>query len=658
MKFLCKGMMIVLMFLSANSILAQDWGKVSREILEATTFPEAPEADAVILFDIGELEIRQVENDFEVLFKQHVRIKILTESGKEKYSNISIPFGEYEEFKSLKAQTILPNGKKIKIDKDNIFEQYYGNRSQKVFAMPAVETGSVLEYLYTLHSPNDTYKKYSKSEGYIKIYLGPWYFQNEIFTKRSRFTLIVPQKLNYQAFFKNVRDFDPTPQRKEQLVPGLAREINFEFSWDYENIPPLKAEPYVWNVEDYYTAIYFQYLGIERREYMRRKFAQDWQNASQRYAEVFNDYFEEDNGLKDLAARIAPPAINDQEKAKAIYAYVRDDILTDKNWTGGDAKPSEVVKNGAGSADDKNILLFNLLNHANLNPQAIYISTLPHGHFNEELMDLRQFDHLLVRLSIENRDYYLDTQEKFCPFNILPPALLVEKGLLIDKLNGQIVNFPPSKTISMFRVETELRLDSLGNLAGQSNFRIDGYYAMEERQKIAEKGEDDYIADLLKKHFAETEIDSFRITNFEKLNESLFLKTNYRIPKVVNMGDEVVYLAAPLLNSLRTNPFQNPERMLPVEFPYKHSDQEEIRIILPPGYQVNESPLPAIIRQPKMNFGYSCKSNGDTLQVQYQYICQQMTFQPEEYKTLQTFFDEMIEATQTPVVLKRAEEKL
>jgi hypothetical protein len=616
---------------------AQKWGKVSRDILEATTFSEAPEADAIIVFDVGELEIRQLEYDFEVFFERHVCIKILTESGKEKYSNIFIPFKGDEEIKSIKAQTHLLNGKKIKIDKDNIFEEYDGHYSQKVFAMPAVEVGSVVEYLYTLHSPNKTYKKYSRNQGYIKTYLGPWYFQNEIFTKRSQFTLIVPQRLNYQAFFKNVRDFDPTPQREERLVPGLAREVIFEFSWDYENIPPLKAEPYVWNVKDYYTAIYFQYFGIERREYLLGKFAQDWQSASQRFAERLNEYIEEDKGLRDLAADITSPAANDLERAERIYAYVSDSILTTNNRAGFEDKPSEVNKNRSGSALDKN---------------------LPHGHFNEELVDLTQFDHLLVRLSIENRDYYLDAQEKFCPFNTLPPVSMVEKGLLIDKLNGQIVELPSSKDISMFRVDTEVRLDTLGNLAGQSNFRIDGYYAMEERQKISQKGEDDYIDDLLKKNFAETQIDSFRITNIEKLKESLVIEINYNIPEVVNMGGEIVYVEVPLLNSLESNPFQNPGRILPVEFPYKHSDQEEINLILPPGYQVSESPQPVVVRAPKMHFGYSCKTKGDTLQVQYQYLCRQTTFQPEEYKKLQSFYDEMTKTTQAPAVLKKTGSEL
>jgi hypothetical protein len=431
-----------------------------------------------------------------------------------------------------------------------------------------------------------------------------------------------------------------------------------EFLWQYEDISPLKEEPYVWNIRDYYTALFLQFLEINRRDYLPRKFAQDWQHASQMFAESMDDYFEEDNGLKDLSADITSPAANDLEKAERIYAYLRDSILTTNNRPDFEDKPSEVNKNRSGSAFDKNILLFNLLNHAGLNPRAIYISTLPHGHFNEELVDLTQFDHLLVRLSIENRDYYLDAQEKFCPFNTLPPVSMVEKGLLIDKLNGQIVELPSSKDISMFRVDTEVRLDTLGNLAGQSNFRIDGYYAMEERQKISQKGEDDYIDDLLKKNFAETQIDSFRITNIEKLKESLVIEINYNIPEVVNMGGEIVYVEVPLLNSLESNPFQNPGRILPVEFPYKHSDQEEINLILPPGYQVSESPQPVVVRAPKMHFGYSCKTKGDTLQVQYQYLCRQTTFQPEEYKKLQSFYDEMTKTTQAPAVLKKTGSEL
>ena len=100
-----------------NALLAQEWGKISKDILRATSMPELPNAEAIILFDKGENHITY-EN--KLIFKRHRRIKIFSEAGK-KYANISISYWYKDTLEKIRAQVILPNGKKIKLNKKNIF---------------------------------------------------------------------------------------------------------------------------------------------------------------------------------------------------------------------------------------------------------------------------------------------------------------------------------------------------------------------------------------------------------------------------------------------------------------------------------------------------------------------------------------------------------
>ena len=108
-------------------------------------------------------------------------------------------------------------------------------------------------------------------------------------------------------------------------------------------------------------------------------------------------------------------------------------------------------------------------------------------------------------------------------------------------------------------------------------------------------------------------MDSFKIVNLKDVDKSLNIEVDYHIPEYVDLEGNMVYLNVPLINYMDKNPFESPNRTYPVEFPYKGSDQEEIDLILPRGYQINEFPPPRVLRRQKLNFGYVFKSSESIL---------------------------------------------
>ena len=64
-----------MLFFSLN---AQEWDEITDEELAMSDFPDYHEADAVILFDIGQLEIT---TDFKLEIRRHVRITHLLNPG-------------------------------------------------------------------------------------------------------------------------------------------------------------------------------------------------------------------------------------------------------------------------------------------------------------------------------------------------------------------------------------------------------------------------------------------------------------------------------------------------------------------------------------------------------------------------------------------------
>lgn len=112
---------ILLIFYScAGSSNPYGWGNIPPEYALRKVFPTDTTMSASVVFDIGRMVTYL--NQGQMTLTRHVRIQIYNERGKE-YTNIRIPFWKNDKVSDIKAHTILPNGKKIKLVRKDIFEE-------------------------------------------------------------------------------------------------------------------------------------------------------------------------------------------------------------------------------------------------------------------------------------------------------------------------------------------------------------------------------------------------------------------------------------------------------------------------------------------------------------------------------------------------------
>ena len=157
------------------------------EELQMTKEPQAPGAPAVILF-------RQVDRDDTgqtAHEDDYFRIKILTEEGR-KYADIEIQFfKQSSSIVNLRARTIRPDGSSVNFD-GKVFEKDIVKAKgvkylAKIFTLPEVQVGSIIEYYYTI----------DLTENYV--YDSHWILSNELFTKKAKFSL-----KPYQSEYSNI----------------------------------------------------------------------------------------------------------------------------------------------------------------------------------------------------------------------------------------------------------------------------------------------------------------------------------------------------------------------------------------------------------------------------------------------------------------------
>jgi len=166
----------------APSLRADTFMKPTREELEMTSLPGYPGVSAVVLFR------EQITKDDLHTQQFYDRIKILTEDGK-KYANVKLPFfsssangdyaGDDKSLGDIVGRTIHPDGTIIPFTGKpylKIIEKEKDYKVQeRVFTLPDVEVGSIIEYRYATRY-ND------------QVYEAPdWYIQGELYLKAAHY---------------------------------------------------------------------------------------------------------------------------------------------------------------------------------------------------------------------------------------------------------------------------------------------------------------------------------------------------------------------------------------------------------------------------------------------------------------------------------------
>ncbi|MCB9070848.1 MAG: DUF3857 and transglutaminase domain-containing protein [Calditrichae bacterium] len=614
------------------------FGKVSKEELAMTSYADDPEAEAVVLFADGDLKLESDGNMYFVEGEYHFRIKILTEEGKGQ-ADIVIPYYYEDDIKDIKGITTLPNGKQIKLDKKDIFEEKGEKVNRIKFAMPGVEVGSVIEYRFRMVSE------------YIHN-LEQWYFQNSIYTRLSRYSVTVLPYFRYNAFYRNMSEIQP--HKDEILVPGQRIALT-KYTWEMRDLPPIRKEPFMRTTEDYQAAIHFQIIDY-KSPYVYRKFISDWAELVKEEREYLDKFYSNDGDLKALVAAQTTPEMTPLDKIKSLYTYVQNNIeSTSQGGAYYDEKSEKILKNLKGTGSEKNLLLINLLRLAGLEAYPMLISTRSNGMVVRNQPRLSQFNYILTAAMIGRRLVLLDSRLKHYPYDILPERTLVDIGLLIDDAEGQFINLPEPKKTNMRYCKADAKLDESGTLHASVTIRMEGYHAIDARQEITADGDEEYVKTLLQNSFKTVELDSFTVDALENLEQPVYISAHFRSPEFAQVVGNMIYIATPAINKMEENPFKREKRFFPVEFVYNVAESDDINIELPEGYVLDELPQNVTSKKPNFDITFvnDWTADGNKISLKRQYIRRQLTYGSGDYATLRDFYDRIIGADQAQIVIRQ-----
>ncbi len=253
-----KKLLIIFGLLISSPIFAQvkeiEFGNISTQEIEMSSYEKDKEAKAVVLYDKGESMFFDTEGGYDIRFTRHKRIKIFDKS-ESQYSEISIPYyvdgyGKTEVVKSIEAITYnMEDGRLIqkKLDPSTIYEERINDQwFNKKFVFPDVQNGSILELRYELETP-------------FHFNLPDWTYQDKIPTIYSEYKVsMVPfyeyefllqgiSRFDYQnsVVAKDTRSWGNVSKAYGQVVGNGVEFQDYVHTYVLKDIPAFKDESYI-----------------------------------------------------------------------------------------------------------------------------------------------------------------------------------------------------------------------------------------------------------------------------------------------------------------------------------------------------------------------------------------------------------------------------
>jgi uncharacterized protein DUF3857/transglutaminase superfamily protein len=630
--------------------------------LKMTADPKAPGADAVYL------DIEEIANDPLHYQSYYVRIKVLTEKGKE-LATVELPYLKgSKKVTDIKGRTIHADGTVIPltVKPEDLTVTKTGEMQigKKVFTLPSVEVGCILEYSYDLRYDDD------------EVSSPTWEIQRPYFVHKAHYSFTpFPSFMPNGSPNAGTSRYIVDERGREahtliwwnQLPPGVTMKtsVNGSYSIDVTDVPPIPDEAWMPPIRSFLYKVNFDYS-------FARGATDYWLSESKLWSKDVDKFAEPSKAIKVADDGLIAPGDSDLDKATKLYAAVEalDNTDYSRQKTATEMKQlklkaarhaEDTWAQKSGTSEDIAMLYLAMLRAAGLTAYAVKVVDRDQGVFDPSDMSLDQLDTTLVVLSTGGQETMLDPGEKMCPFGTLNWRHSGAKGLG-QSSQGVGISTTPEQAYKLNSVNriADLTLDAHGGIAGRIQIIMAGQAALRWRQFALRNDGDE-----LKKRFDHDELEGVLPEGVEA-HVDHFLAVDQpdanliAIVKVTgSMGTATakrMLLPGLFFASRGHVPFVNEEKRLePVDMHYADRVTDDVTYHLPPGAAVEGGPQDTSVTwQGHAMLVLKSKASANQIEIANSLARGFSVAKPEEYQDLRGFYQKVDAAEQAQLVLSIA----
>ncbi len=359
-----------------------------------------------------------------------------------------------------------PNGSEQALPKEAIFVEKR-SKSRKAFvtraAFPNVQVGAILDYRYTFYW--DSF-----------YYLEPWYLPRRAADPALRGALRDPALARGAGLGQGNHRAPRSRVEKQQ-----RRSISYLKVW-MESLPGLPDEPFSFPDEDLSSRFVLipTQLYLPGRQPVR---CSSRGSRSRRCSGTRSTRatWPATSGREAKAVEIAGAAGKDRrERIRALYEFVRDQVRTGDStdvWVR-DGKADEVLAGGAGSATEKSLLLYTMLDAIKVPARVVWVASRNEGRAELDVPNPAWFDAAILQVDDGGETLSLDPSDRSLAFGRLPPHYESTRAVVVDRKKPEAIVLPASPYDGNSQVATlKLAVDADGKAAGEGTLALAGHHA-------------------------------------------------------------------------------------------------------------------------------------------------------------------------------------
>ncbi len=324
-----------------------------------------------------------------------IALKVINQKGIEESARFSIDFDpSYQKlvinniniYRTKKRISRL-NRKKIKIlqrEKKLEYQIYDGTKSANII-LDDIRVGDIIEYSYTLEGSNPIFKN---------KYFRNIYFRRPIPVYQIINKIIHPVKRN--LFIKNYN------HSNDPIVK--INNGSKEYLWKFENVQALIVDN---QLPEWFDP--FPMIQISEME--------SWEEVAAWAVKIYKIKNNLSKSIIKKIKNINDKSIDDKQKLIAALRFVQDKIRYMGISIGSGAyapgNPSHVFKRRFGDCKDKSILLIAMLNKLGIKAKPALVNTKNRAEILNYIPSPIIFDHVIVLVRIENKNYWIDPSRLF-----------------------------------------------------------------------------------------------------------------------------------------------------------------------------------------------------------------------------------------------------
>ena len=464
----------------------------------------------------------------------------------------------------------------------------------KVFSLPDVETGSILEYRYKLRYDDNSV--ISPDLEHSAAHLHP---QSALSLRAHR-----------AGSLSHIDKGSATTQLAySQILPKDDKVVETRgvYDLDVENIPGLPQEEYEPPMGAFAYRVRFYYTSVRSPQEYWNSYGKTWSHDVDKFA---SPSLRHHRRGKELTSG----ATTQDEKLNKLYDAVmklENTRYTREHSTRREPRRrhkahqvrTDVLALKRGSPDELAMLFLALARAAGFHAEAMAVVNRNRDFFQQNYLDGDQLDDLIVFVTVDGKERAFDPGERYATYGTLHWTHTLAGGIRQQDGHIAIANSPGIgyKDTIVQRI-ANLTLAPDGTVTGTATIICTGQHALRWRQKALEG---DQVA--LKKDFDDQlqpdlppgiVIHTDHFLGLDTEGTNLMVRMNVSGSLGTATGKRI-FLPLSIFSAGSRDPFASSHREEPIDLQYPYLEKDEVTLHLPAGFQVESVPGDARVDLPQ-----------------------------------------------------------